>query len=250
MKWTAEDIPTLAGKKVLITGANSGLGFESAKALAGHGAHVIMACRNPQKAESSAAEIRALHPKASLELVPLDLSNLASVRALARDIQDRHAQLHVLINNAGIMAVPYAKTADGFELQFGTNHLGHFALTGLLFELLLKSPGARVVNIIKDGDQFAIVVNILASQATEGQIARFFPYVQTVIDRGDAGVYLRHVARERLIATFEQGYLGWLVDRAGGNMSRAARIAGVDRTTLYRLMEKHALHRDTRIKTK
>jgi NAD(P)-dependent dehydrogenase (short-subunit alcohol dehydrogenase family) len=147
MKWTAENIPDLAGKTVLITGANSGLGLESAKALAGHGAHVIMACRNPQKAESSALDIRASYPKARLELVPLDLSNLSSVRALARDVREKHARLDVLLNNAGIMAVPYAKTADGFELQFGTNHLGHFALTGLLFDLLAKTPGARVVNV-------------------------------------------------------------------------------------------------------
>ena len=147
MKWTAADIPDLAGKKVLITGANSGLGFESARALAGHGAHVIMACRNPQKAESSAAAIRSEHPGASLELAQLDLSSLASIRAFAAGILHKHARLDVLLNNAGIMAVPYAKTADGFELQFGTNHLGHFALTGLLFELLRKTGGARVVNV-------------------------------------------------------------------------------------------------------
>ena len=147
MKWTAADIPDLAGKKVLITGANSGLGFESARALAGHGAHVIMACRNPQKAESSAAAIRSEHAGASLELAQLDLSSLASIRAFAAGILHKHARLDVLLNNAGIMAVPYAKTADGFELQFGTNHLGHFALTGLLFELLRKTGGARVVNV-------------------------------------------------------------------------------------------------------
>jgi NAD(P)-dependent dehydrogenase (short-subunit alcohol dehydrogenase family) len=147
MKWTAEDIPDLAGKNVLITGANSGLGFESAKALAGRGAHVIMACRNPQKAESSATELRTLHPRASLELVPLDLSSLGSVRALAQAVVQKHARLDLLLNNAGIMAVPYAKTADGFELQFGTNHLGHFALTGLLFDLLRKTAGSRVVNV-------------------------------------------------------------------------------------------------------
>jgi NAD(P)-dependent dehydrogenase (short-subunit alcohol dehydrogenase family) len=146
-KWTAEDIPDLAGKVVLITGANSGLGLESAKMIAGKGAHVVMACRNPSKAESAAQAIRELHPKASLELVALDLASLASVRELASSFARKHQRLDVLLNNAGIMAIPYTKTVDGFEAQFGTNHLGHFALTGLLYELLSNTPNARVVSV-------------------------------------------------------------------------------------------------------
>jgi NAD(P)-dependent dehydrogenase (short-subunit alcohol dehydrogenase family) len=146
-KWTEQDIPDLTGKVVLITGANSGLGLESAKMIAGKGAHVVMACRNPEKAESAAQEIRALHAKASLELVALDLASLSSVRELAASFTRKNGRLDVLLNNAGIMAIPYTQTVDGFEAQFGTNHLGHFALTGLLYELLSKTPGARVVSV-------------------------------------------------------------------------------------------------------
>ncbi len=146
-RWTADNIPDLAGRVMLVTGANSGLGLESARALAGKGAHVIMGCRDPQRAEAAAADIRASHPSASLELVPLDLSNLTSVRACAQAVWARHTRLDALLNNAGLMAIPYAKTIDGFEMQFGTNHLGHFALTGLLFELLVAAPHGRVVNV-------------------------------------------------------------------------------------------------------
>jgi len=146
-RWTADDLPDLSGKVMLITGANSGLGLESTRALAAKGAHVIMACRNADKAQSAVADIRAATPSASLEVMTLDLSSLASVRAFAGAVLAKHERIDVLLNNAGIMAIPYAKTADGFEMQFGTNHLGHFALTGLLFERLLASPGARVVNV-------------------------------------------------------------------------------------------------------
>ncbi|MDB4988239.1 MAG: short-chain dehydrogenase/reductase [Myxococcaceae bacterium] len=147
MRWTLSNIPQLAGKKVVITGANSGLGLASAKALAARGAHVILACRTMAKANGAVADIRAVTPDASLEPEALDLSDLSSVRTFARELTGRHAHLDVLLNNAGVMATPYTRTSDGFELQFGTNHLGHFALTGLLFDRLAKTPGARVVNV-------------------------------------------------------------------------------------------------------
>jgi NAD(P)-dependent dehydrogenase (short-subunit alcohol dehydrogenase family) len=147
MPWTLQNIPPLDGKNILITGANSGLGLVSAKALARRGAHVILACRTLAKANSAADEIRAGNAGARLEPQAVDLTDLGSVRAFAREINARHARLDVLLNNAGVMATPYLRTQDGFELQFGTNHLAHFALTGLLFELLTKTPGARVVNV-------------------------------------------------------------------------------------------------------
>lgn len=150
MNWTTDDIPRLDGKTVLITGANSGLGFESARALARRGARLILACRTREKAQQASTEILSDQPDAQLEPLALDLSDLASVRHAAREVTARHDRLDVLLNNAGVMAVPYARTKDGFELQFGTNHLGHFALTGLLFALLRATPGARVVNVTSE----------------------------------------------------------------------------------------------------
>ncbi|HEY6880757.1 MAG TPA: oxidoreductase, partial [Polyangiales bacterium] len=147
MRWTAADIPRLDGKNILITGANSGLGLESAKALAKHGAHVVLACRTLAKAKAAEEAIRIETPSAQLSPQAVDLADLASVRSFAREIAGVLPSLDVLLNNAGVMATPYTRTADGFEMQFGTNHLGHFALTGLLFELLAKTPGARVVTV-------------------------------------------------------------------------------------------------------
>jgi len=147
MPWTEESIPRLDGKCVLITGANSGLGFESARALSDKGAHVIVAARTLDKASEAIARIRARQPRAQLEPCALDLADLSSVHAAAEEVVARHPRLDVLLNNAGVMATPHARTKDGFELQFGTNHLGHFALTGLLLELLRGTPGARVVTV-------------------------------------------------------------------------------------------------------
>jgi protochlorophyllide reductase len=145
--FTTDSIPDLTGKTALITGANSGLGLESARALAAKGAHVVLAVRSADKGQQALDEIKAEAPLASLEILPLDLSSLASVRRAAETLMTRHERLDILLNNAGVMATPYTLTEDGFELQFGTNHLGHFALTGLLFALLLAAPAPRVVNV-------------------------------------------------------------------------------------------------------
>ncbi len=146
-KWTEEDIPDLSGKVVIVTGANSGIGLEASREFARKGAEVIMACRTQDKAEAAIQQIQKELPQAKLEFIHLDLADLASVKKFAADFKSRYDRLDVLLNNAGIMMVPYRKTADGFESQFGTNHLGHFALTGSLIDLILKTPGARVVNI-------------------------------------------------------------------------------------------------------
>ncbi len=145
--WTTADIPDLTGKVAIVTGANSGIGYETAKALAEKGAAVVMACRNLEKAEAAASQIGRDAPGASLEIMRLDLADLASVRAFAEAFKAAHARLDLLINNAGVMIPPFTKTKDGFEVQFGANHLGHFALTGLLMDRLLATPGARVVNV-------------------------------------------------------------------------------------------------------
>jgi len=146
-KWTTKDIPDQNGKVVIVTGANSGIGFEASRALAGRGATVVMACRSLDKGEAAARQIRGEYPEAQLDLKQIDLADLSSVRAFAEDFLAEYERLDILINNAGVMATPYRKTVDGFELQFGANHLGHFALTGLLIELLKKTPESRIVTV-------------------------------------------------------------------------------------------------------
>jgi NAD(P)-dependent dehydrogenase (short-subunit alcohol dehydrogenase family) len=143
-KWTTDDIPDLTGKKAIVTGANSGLGLRTALELARHGATVVLACRSAERAGRALTTIREAVPGADVSAGSLDLADLASVRAFAKE---HGASLDILINNAGVMALPHGTTADGFEMQFGTNHLGHFALTGLLLPALLESPGARVVTV-------------------------------------------------------------------------------------------------------
>lgn len=136
---------TLQGKTVLITGANTGIGKETAMDLAVRGARVIMACRDVDKGEEAAASIRATHPKAQVEVRELDLADTCSIRAFAQKFLSEVDHLHILINNAGVMMCPYTKTVDGFEMHIGVNHLGHFLLTYLLIGLLKRSAPARVV---------------------------------------------------------------------------------------------------------
>ena len=145
--WTTDDIPPLASRTAVVTGANSGLGFETSLALARAGAHVVLACRDEAKGGDALDRIRQAVPDADVRLDRLDLADLASVRTFAADFPARHDGLDILVNNAGVMAIPRRETADGFEMQFGTNHLGHFALTGLLLDSLLARSGARVVTV-------------------------------------------------------------------------------------------------------
>jgi NAD(P)-dependent dehydrogenase (short-subunit alcohol dehydrogenase family) len=146
-KWTAADIPDQTGRIAVVTGANSGLGLVTARELARAGAHVVVAARDPERGAKAVEDIKAAVPRADLEFQPLNLADLSSVRQFAEALEARHDGLDLLVNNAGVMALPYQKTADGFELQFGTNHLGHFALTGRLAGLLAKRPDSRVVTV-------------------------------------------------------------------------------------------------------
>jgi NAD(P)-dependent dehydrogenase (short-subunit alcohol dehydrogenase family) len=147
-KWTAEMIPSQAGKTVLITGANSGIGYQAAVELARHGAQVLMGCRSAAKGEAAKEKLLAAVSGAQVQVASLDMASLSSIRAFADSFLAGGWQLDVLINNAGVMALPKRElTEDGFERQFGTNHLGHFALTGLLMPALLKSPAPRVVTV-------------------------------------------------------------------------------------------------------
>ncbi len=147
MAWSTSDIPNLEGRVAVVTGANGGLGLETARALAGAGAHVVMAVRDQQKAADAAKSILEDHPGASVELVPLDLGSLASVREAADRILAAHPRIDILVNNAGVMACPERRTADGFEMQLGVNHLGHFAFTAHLLPALLRADAARVVSV-------------------------------------------------------------------------------------------------------
>ncbi len=146
-KWTDHDIPDLHGKRVVITGANGGLGIETAQALTAHGAQVILAVRSPNKGHAVAQAICDRYPNAGLEIMRLDLADLGSVHTFALDYLERYPTLDLLINLAGVMAIPLRHTADGFEMQLGINHLGHFALTGLLLPALLRAEEARVVTV-------------------------------------------------------------------------------------------------------
>lgn len=146
-KWTAEDIAGQQGKRVLITGASSGLGLETAIVLAEKGAGIVLAVRNPAKGGEAARQIRNRVPDADLTVMTLDLADLASVSRFAEEYRGAFSRLDVLVNNAGVMMPPYQLTKDGFELQFGSNHLGHYALTGLLLPVLLQTPGSRVVTL-------------------------------------------------------------------------------------------------------
>ncbi|MDF2859079.1 MAG: short-chain dehydrogenase [Neobacillus sp.] len=137
----------LAGKRIIVTGANSGIGFEAAKDFGNGGAEVILAVRNEQKGKQAKEAILKINPQASVEVMILDLADLASIREFAKNFITRYQALDILVNNAGVMVPPYQQTKDGFEMQFGSNHLGHFALTGLLLPLLKKTEGSRVISL-------------------------------------------------------------------------------------------------------
>src|SRR5262245_47407225 len=153
--WTEADIPDQTGRTAVVTGANTGLGFETAAALAAKGAHVALAVRNVDKGKEAADRIVAATPGASVAVQELDLSSLDSIRSAAEQLRAQHDSIDLLINNAGVMFTPKSTTKDGFELQFGTNHLGHFAFTGLLLDRVLAAPNSRVVTVSSVGHRFA-----------------------------------------------------------------------------------------------
>ena len=135
-KWTADNIPDQKGRVAIVTGSSSGIGYETARVLANKNAEVILAVRNPKKGENALQKIKVQNNDVNVKVMILDLANLESIKKFAVEFIQKYDQLDLLINNAGIMIPPFSKTADGFELQFGTNHLGHFALTGLLFDYI------------------------------------------------------------------------------------------------------------------
>jgi NAD(P)-dependent dehydrogenase (short-subunit alcohol dehydrogenase family) len=154
-KWTTADIPDQTGRTAVVTGANTGLGYETATALAAKGAHVVLAVRNLEKGKAAADLIARAHPGASVAIQELDLTSLDAIRAAADQLRADYPSIDLLINNAGVMMPPKSTTKDGFELQFGTNHLGHFALTNLLLDRVVATPGSRIVTVSSVGHRFA-----------------------------------------------------------------------------------------------
>ena len=146
-KWDSEDIPDQSGRVAIVTGSSSGIGYETARVLANKNVVVIIAVRNLQKGNTAKEKIKNQNKNVKLEVMELDLASLKSVQEFSKNFKNKYSKLDLLINNAGVMMPPYSKTEDGFELQFGTNHLGHFALTGLLLDLLKNTPESRIVNV-------------------------------------------------------------------------------------------------------
>lgn len=156
-KWSSSDIGDQSGRVAIVTGANTGIGLSTAEELSRHGARVVMACRSVERARTAAAHIASGNPAGSVVVLELDLADLASVRGFAEQFRRRFDRLDLLINNAGTMLPPLSRTADGFEVQFGTNHLGHFALTARLLDLLKRTAGSRVVTVASTGHRFAAI---------------------------------------------------------------------------------------------
>ena len=154
-RWTVGRMPDLTGKVVVVTGASSGIGLEAARRFSRSGADTILACRSEGRGRRALLGIKSEQPGARVRLMELDLGSLQSIERFAREFSECNSHLDVLVNNAGIMAVPYSRTADGFESQMGTNHLGHFALTGRLLDTLVSTPGARVVTVSSNAHRMA-----------------------------------------------------------------------------------------------
>jgi len=159
MSFSVAQTPDLSGKVALVTGGNAGLGYETVKAIASRGAHTILAARNPQKGQQAREALLRTLPNASIEVLDLDLASLASIAETASAFAARHNQLDILVNNAGLMAMPESRTVDGFETQFGVNHLGHWALTGRLMPALKRAERARIVTVTSSAHHMSFRIN-------------------------------------------------------------------------------------------
>jgi NAD(P)-dependent dehydrogenase (short-subunit alcohol dehydrogenase family) len=190
MSWTAVDIADQTGRTAVVTGANGGLGLETARALAAAGAQVVMAARNQEKAAEAVAEIRRGLPDAPLEVVALDLASQESVREAAELILAGHETIELLVNNAGVMGIPERRTADGFEMQFGVNHLGHYALTALLMPALLRANSARIVTVTSTAHHMGRAVDP-ANPHLEGRYGPWRAYGQSKLANFHFGIGLQ-----------------------------------------------------------
>ncbi|MFJ6566380.1 oxidoreductase [Streptomyces sp. NPDC091292] len=211
--WTARDIPDQSGRTAVVTGANSGIGYITARELARRGARVLLACRSEQRGRAAHDRIAAEVPGADTRFAPLDLGSLESIRRFAATFANSHDRLDLLINNAGVMALPHRRTADGFETQFGVNHLGHFALTGLLLPELLGTPRARVITV-SSGMHVLSKVD-LSDLNSEHHYRRWIAYARSK----NANLLFTHELARRLAA-------------AGSDVVAAAAHPGYARTNL------------------
>src|SRR4051794_19687240 len=195
VSWTTADIPDQSGRTAVVTGANGGLGLETSRELARAGAQVVMAARNQEKAAEAVEDIRREVPGASLEVVALDLGSLASVREAADRILASHDKIDLLVNNAGVMGIPEQRTADGFEMQFGVDHLGHFALTALLMPALLRADDARIVTVTSTAHHMGRAVDP-ANPHLEGRYTPWRAYGQAKLANFHFGLGLHRLLRD------------------------------------------------------
>jgi NAD(P)-dependent dehydrogenase (short-subunit alcohol dehydrogenase family) len=221
-KWTNGDIPDQSGRVAIVTGANTGLGYHAAAALAQTGAHVVLAVRNLEKGNLALARIVAAHPDADVTLQELDLSSLASVRAAAAALRKTYPRIDLLINNAGVMWTPKQVTDDGFEMQFGTNHLGHFALTGLLLDNLLPVRGSRVVTVSSMGHRLRAAIHF-DDLHWEHRYDRIAAYGQSKL----ANLLFTYELQRRLAARDQPTTMALAAHPGGSNTELARNLPGI-----------------------
>ena len=216
--WTAAQMPSQTNHVAIVTGANSGIGFETTKALAAKGAGVVMACRNLQKADFAADSIRAQLPGAQLTVMQLDLADLGSVHAFAEAFGRDFDKLNLLINNAGVMVPPFSKTKDGFELQFGANHLGHFALTGLLMPHIRATPWARIINVSSGAHRMGKLEfgNLQAEKGYKPWAAYGQSKLANLLFMRQLNVYFDREQIDALAAAAHPGYTGTNLQSTSG----------------------------------
>ncbi|MWG34230.1 SDR family NAD(P)-dependent oxidoreductase [Halomarina oriensis] len=189
-KWVADEMPDLNGKTAIVTGANSGLGYEITKALAAKGAHVVMACRSMDRARDAESRIERTVDDPSLSIMELDLADLSSVREFASAFESEYDRLDILVNNAGVSMPPYSTTADGFELQIGVNFLGHFALTGHLLDTITATSGARIVSLSSGGAHLGSI-DLGSFRGDEQSYSRWSAYTQSKLAMSQFAVELQ-----------------------------------------------------------
>jgi NAD(P)-dependent dehydrogenase (short-subunit alcohol dehydrogenase family) len=224
VRWSPSDMPPLAGRTAVVTGANNGLGLETARALAAHGAAVVLAVRAASKGEAAAADIRSSAPGSDVAVQELDLASLASIRVAAATLRERHARIDVLVNNAGVMWTPRSATEDGFELQFGVNHLGHFAFTGLLLDRLLAVDGSRIVTVSSVAHRFRSRIDLEDLTGTR-EYHRVSAYTRSKL----ANLLFTYELQRRLVAadaatTAFAAHPGWCRSDLARNSPRAFRL--------------------------